>query len=348
MKRRGWRGLVKRAAFFMVAGLVSLSAGGADFMAQRRQFREEIKNKVESKLDAKGNYLAVIFKSESNKYNFKMTAEDRGRLKSHLKTYFSCSDNALLEKMLSELEGGRYIVFKEFHSDGVNLKTVFLSPKAKYWEWLTDHNGIEKMFHVYNFSVGTYAPDGDSMFVVLQTEGTFYGITQAVSVPVFFRRNFADRTYNFRIATQAEMINAVNKMPALKPTRTRPAEKFIDACRTHPYFQQKKGNEFLVTDKQILDLYDMVVTNKDARCPVKESNGRWQVFEDYPYLVVNYTLKTRVNIAALIPDSLKFMAGAVDEVAQSISDEVSVKYLPLSMKNFRDFTQEWTRAGGPK
>jgi len=25
-----------------------------------------------------------------------------------------------------------------------------------------------------------------------------------------------------------------------------------------------------------------------------------------------------------------------------------VKYLPLSMKNFRDFTQEWTKTGGPK
>lgn len=349
MERSSFTGTVKKiGALLFAALLIALAAGAADFMSQRKQFREEIKNKVETKLDAKGNYLSVIFKSEENKYNFKVAPADRARLKAHLKTYFACNDDALLEKMLNELNRGRYIVYKEYQGDGVNLKTVFLSPKAQYWQWLTDGNGIEKLFHTYNFSVGLYAPDADSMFVVLQTEGTFYGITQAVNVPEFYRRNAANRTYTFRTATQAEMIAAVARMAPLKSGRVKPEEKFIDACRAHPYFQQKKGNDFLVSDQEILELYQEVVTKKDAECPVKESNGYWQIFEDYPYLVVDFSLKSRVNIQALLPPSLKFISGSVDEVAQSISDEVSVKYIPLSMRNFRDFTQEWTKTGGPK
>jgi len=34
---------------------------------------------------------------------------------------------------------------------------------ARYWDWLIDYNGIEKMFHTYNFSVGLHRPDPDTM-----------------------------------------------------------------------------------------------------------------------------------------------------------------------------------------
>lgn len=342
---RAW----KLATIFVSAIVVLCAATSAtDFMEQRRKFREEIKNKIETRLDAKGNYLAVIFKGEENKYNFQMTANDRSRLKTHLKSYFSCQDEALLAKMLDELNRGRYIVYKEFHKDGVNLKTVFLSPKVKYWEWLTDYNGIEKMFQVYNFSVGLHKPDPDTMSVILQTEGTFFGVTQAVNLPIVFHREWDARKVSCRMPTQEEIVAHVKKMPTINPGRDKPELKFIDACRTHPYFQQlDSSGKRKVADEDILKLYKTVVVNKDKECPVKDISGGWQIQEDYPYLVVNYSLKTIVNVEALIPKSMRFISGTMDSVVQQISDEVSVKYLPLSMKNFRDLTQEWTRKGRP-
>ena len=344
-KVRVWR----VAAIFAGALLLCAVAGAPDFLEQRRQFREEIKNKIETELDAQGNYLAVIFKSEANKYNFKIAANDRARLKSHLKAYFGSRDEALLAKMLNELNRGRYIIYKEYLPDGVNLKTVFLSPRARYWEWLTDYNGIEKMFHVYNFSVGLYQPDPDSMAVILQTEGTFFGITQAVNLPIVFRRDGKTHQVWCRMPTQQEMIAQVKKMPAVKPGRDQPEQKFIDACRTHPYFKQvEAGGGFKVSDEDIRKLYRVVVTNKDQECPIKDISGGWQIYEDYPYLVVDYSLKTKVNVEALIPKAMRSLSGAAAPVVQYISDEVSVKYLPLSMKDFRDSTQEWTRTGAPQ
>jgi len=204
------------------------------------------------------------------------------------------------------------------------------------------------MFHTYNFSVGMDNLAEDKMHVILQTEGSFFGISQQVSLPVYFVRDAKKRTYSFRMSTQAEINDALSKMQPINPGRTSPEEKFIDACRTHPYFQQKKDGEYAVSDDDIRKIYLQTVKEVDEECPVKESTGHWTVQEDYPYLVVDYSLKTRVNINAFIPPSLRFLSGTIEEVAQSISDEVSVKYLPLSMKNFRDFTQEWTRTGGPK
>jgi hypothetical protein len=136
----------------------------------------------------------------------------------------------------------------------------------------------------------------------------------------------------------------MEKMRPVVPGREKPEEKFIDACRTHPYFQQKDDNgEFLSSDKELLEIYAEVVTDKDKKCAVKESRSRWRIHEDYPYLVADYSLKTTVNIDAVVPRPLRFVRGIV----QILLNEVSVKYIPLSMKNFRGYTQEWTKTGGP-
>ncbi|HUT56003.1 MAG TPA: hypothetical protein VM658_21610 [bacterium] len=332
----------------LALGFIAAAVSSADFLAQRRKFRDEIKNKVETKLDQDGNYIAVIFKGEESKYNFKVSPEDRARLKAYAGQYFSCTDGALLDKIVDQMNTGRFVVFKEFQSDGVNLKVLFLCPKAKYWDWLTDCNGIENMFHTYNFSVGLDTGDRSRMNVIIQTEGSFFGITQSVSLPVYFESDAKSRTFSFRMPSQKQIIQAVASMKPVKPGRVRPEEKFLDSCRTHPYFQQTKGNgELVVSDEDIMKLYHATVEDLQE-CPVKESTGHWTVQEDYPYLVVDYSLKTSVNVNAFIPTSMRFLSGTLEDVAQSISDEVSVKYLPLSMKNFRDFTQEWTRTGGPK
>ena len=152
MKRSGKK-FGKAGIVAVLAALILLAAvTPKQFMDERRKFRDEISNKIETKLDGEGKYFSVIFKDEQAKFNFAVTAEDRGRLKTYMKTYFACADEALLDKMVDEANRGRYIVFKEYSDDGVNLKAIFLSPQAKYWDWLIDINGIEKLFHVYNFS----------------------------------------------------------------------------------------------------------------------------------------------------------------------------------------------------
>jgi hypothetical protein len=335
----------------IVLSLVIISATGnaENFIEQRRKFRDEIKNKVEKELTDDGQYIAITFKGEENKYDFKVNPEDRERLKNHLKKRLAVSDDKLADKMVNEINKGRYVVYKEYLDDGVNLKVVFLSPKATYWKWLTNSNGIENLFHTYNFSVGLHKPDPNSMMTVLQTEGSFYGISQSVNVPLLFVKNEADRTYSCSIPSQKTMDETLKNMATLKPGREKPEEKFIDSCRTHPFFQQKNSSgENLVTDDDIMDIYNEVVIGIEDECRVRQTDASWKIHEDYPYLVVDYNLKTRINVKAFLPKSLSFLGGALEDFAQSISDEVSVKYLPLSMKNFREHTQEWTKTGGPE
>ncbi len=349
MKHAGRKTLVTRIVLVLAALLLVCASSASDgFMEQRRRFRKEIKEKIEKKIDEEGRYLSVIFEDEKNEYDFEVSKKDRARLKSYMSDYFGCNDEALLDKMVDEADKGHYIIYKDYKKDGVTLKVVFLSPQAKYWSWLTDIDSIETMFHVYNYSVGIDPGKPNSAYVVVQTEGSFFGITQKVNVPVYFEWDYDKRTMEFYMPDKADMKAAVKNMPPVKPGRTSPEEKFIDACRKHPYFQRKDGGEYVVSDDDIKDLYRETVTHMDEECPVKASDGFWRINEDYPYLVVTYSLKTRVNIDALIPRSMRFLAGQVENIAQVITDAVSVEYLPLSMKNFRDHTQKWTKTGGPE
>jgi len=339
-----WRGLAITLALVFLAA----STSSEDFLQQRRDFREKIEDKRETALDDKELYWSVTFKGEKD-YNFKMDEELRQRLVSYTSEYFNTDNQKLLGKMADKMQEGRYIIYKDYQEDGVNLKTLFLSPEAKYWEWLTDGDGIEQMFHVYNFSVGLGGPDRNTEYVIIQTEGSFWGITQQVTLPVKFIADANERTYSFHMPTQKEITDWVEKMPALKTGRTSPEEKYIDYCREHPFFQMKDDDgNYEIEDDQIIEYYETTVTDLDEECPVKEMSGHWRIQEGLPWLLVDYSLKTRVNMDAFIPRSLRFMSGALENVAQKISDEVSVKYLPLSMKNFRDHTQEWTRTGVPE
>ncbi|OGP56056.1 MAG: hypothetical protein A2V67_14025 [Deltaproteobacteria bacterium RBG_13_61_14] len=332
-------------AALVLAGVSALAATSA-FVAQRERFRQEINFKKETKLDQAGRYLSVLFDADVGKYDFQVSEPDRQRLSAYLGDFFATTDQNLLKTMVDALNTGHIIVFKEYHPDGVNLKTFFLSPKARYWEWLTDINGIENMFHVYNFSVGLGPNNPQGSYVLLQTQGTFFGITRAVTLPVFFWQDDATRTLNFRMPTQAAVTEAAQKMPALKPGRTDLDLKFMDYSRVHPFFQEKNARgEFVTSDQDIKEILHEVVLNMDEDCEVKETTGHWTIHEDYPYLVVDYSLKTRVNMAAFIPPALRFLAGTLEQAAQYISDEVSAKYLTLSMKNFRDLTQQWTAEG---
>ena len=329
----------------LLAAAVAVAATSA-FVAQREKFRQEINFKKEIKLDQAGHYLSVLFDADLGKYQFGVSQPDRDRLSAYLGNFFGTTDPNLQKQMVDELDSGHILVYKEYQPDGVNLKAFFLSPKAKYWEWLTDINGIEKMFHVYNFSVGIGPNDPQGGSVILQTQGAFFGITEAVTLPVFFWQSPSGHTLNFREPTQGEITQAVEKAPAVQPGRTAVDQKFIDYYRAHPLFQEKNASgDPAISDQEIKKMLHVIVLNKDEKCDVKESSGHWTIQDDYPYLVVDYSLKTRVNINAFIPPALRFLSGTVEKAAQLISDEVSAKYLTLSMKNFRDFTQEWSKQG---
>ena len=344
----GKSSILKMVCVALALLIISATGNADNFIEQRRSFRDEIKNKVEKELTKDGQYLSITFKGEENKYNFEVTPEDRARLKNQIKKNFAISDDKLADKMVDELNKGRYLIYKEYLDDGVNLKVVFLSPKAEYWKWLSDANGIEDLFHTYNFSVGVHPPTPESMMTILQTEGSFYGISQSVNVPLLFVKDDAQKTFTCSMPSQKEMDDAMKNMAPVKPGRVKPEEKFIDSCRLHPFFQQKDSSgKNMVTDADIMDIYNEVVIGIEDECRVKQTDSSWKIYEDYPYLVVNYNLKTRVNMQAFLPKSLGFLGGALEDFAQTISDEVGVKYVPLSMKNFRDHTQKWTKTGGP-
>jgi hypothetical protein len=332
-------------ALAVFLSLAAVSGSSNKYLEQKRGFRDEVNNKIEKELDADGKYLSVIFADEQVKYNFRITPDDRRRLQAHVREYLACADQALQEKIVAELDTGHYVLHKQYGDDGMTTKVIFLSPRAQYWQWLTDANGIEKMFHAFNFSVGLYAPDASSRYVVIQSEGSLVGITLAVNQPLVCRNNREERTYSCDVPLQTEIVSSMEKMRPVVPGREKPEEKFIDACRTHPYFQQQDDHgRFISSDQELLEMYQEVVPDKDEKCAVQESASRWRIHEDYPFLVADYSLKTRFNIDAVLPRPLRFVQGIV----QLATDAVSVKYIPLSMKNFRDYSQEWTRTGGPE
>jgi len=342
-RRKIWIG-VAGAGVLVIA--VAALAATSSFLAQREKFRQEINFKKETKLDPSGHYLSVLFDGDVNKYHFQVSQADRDRLAAYLGKFFGATDPGLLQKMVDELDSGHILVYKEYLQDGVNLKTIFLSPKVKYWEYLTDINGIEKLFHTYNFSVGFGPNDPKFTCVLLQTQGTFFGINEAVTLPECYWQDPAAHRMSFREATQDEITQIVQKAAPLKPERADLDLKFIDYCRAHPMFQEKGANgETVISDQEIKKMLHDIVLNKNEKCDVKESSGHWGIQEDYPYLVVEFTLMSRVNIDAFIPPAFRFLKSTVEKAAQMISDEVSAKYITLSMKNFRDLTQEWGKPG---
>ena len=332
----------------LAAVIVCSAVIASTFHEQRVKFREEINSKVEEPLTKNGLINSVTFKDEKA-WNFKVSPEEAAKLKPILGDYFAEKDDQLLDRMVSDMNNGRFIVYKEYNknSDGVNLKCAFLSPKVPYWKALSDIGGIEKLFYVYNFSIvlGNKSPTETTVF--LQTEGKYLGFGKSVTLPEYFRADEPNKTLYFRIATQAEAVDAANKLPVLKTGRTSLQDRFVDLCRTDPWYQEKDASgNYVIPDKDILELLDKDIVHKDAKCDVYASDGRWKVQEDISgsYLLVTYSLKTQVNIQAFIPPSIPFLGPMFKKVAQQVSDEVSAKYMPLSMKNFRDHTVEWTQS----
>jgi hypothetical protein len=329
----------------LCAGLIISSLGiirAETFQQQRNRFRDEIKYKTEEQLDKDGLYIAVMFDKDVGRWDFQVSDEEAERIKKHLQEYFSLSDQALLAEMVRRMNSGAIIVYKEYlpNADGVNLKTTFLSPKVHYWEMLTDINGIENLFHVYNFSVAFGKKTPVDTYVLLQTQGTFLGFTKAVTLPLIFHADHSRRTLGWSMPPEKDLVQAVNELPVLTPGRESLGNRFIDTCRTHPMFQEKDpGGNYVISDEQIMRWLSDNIIHKDSECDVKDCYGQWKAYEEFDqYNLICYSLLTVVNIAAFIPPDIPAISRLVKKFAQMVSDEVSARYLPLSMKNYRDHT----------
>ena len=337
MNKKVW---VLFGSLTLLSGLVLAGT----FRDQRNKFREEINNKIEEPLGSSGLYSSVTFKNEKA-WDFGVSPAEADQIKSELKSYFKLDDDSLLKQMVADLNRGRFIVYKEFskESDGVNLKCVFLSPRVPYWKHLTDINGIENLFYVYNFSVAFGDKSPSETYVMLQTQGKFMGFTKAVTLPVLFNADYPNRVLSWKMPSQAALNEWIKNLPGKGAAE----ERFIALARTHQWFSEKDASgNYVVGDDEIKKLFDDDVIHKDKKCDVYECEGRWKIDETLSdnYYLVTYSLRSVVNIQAFIPPNIPLLGSMFKKVAQQVSDEVSVKYLPLSMKNFRDHTVAWSKS----
>ncbi|MCX5868930.1 MAG: hypothetical protein NT009_15870 [Proteobacteria bacterium] len=319
-----------------LAGL-ALAGGKKSFREGREEFRKKIETKQEKPIEGTKEAAAVYFPEDAGKFNFTVNPGETGKLKGLIQNYFQVKDDQVLSQAVSHLGKGAIVIGKRYSQvkDGVVLKAIFLMPPYPYWERLANVDGIEDTFAVYNTSVDFYA-EGVTHFCYLQIEGTFFGITSAIDLPVLFTPYPKTREFSFHMPTQAELDRAAKNLKPVNPGRTQPLEIFTDLVRRHPLFsEQDKKGRFRVSDKNILKIHRNVFNLNE--CQVKVTEGTWKIFEDYSgFYVVEYLLRSVVNVDAFVP-KIPLIRGAVEKVAQSISDEVSVKYFPLSMKNLRDW-----------
>jgi hypothetical protein len=327
------------AGMTLVLFLAGLALAGEkkSYREGREEFRKKIETKQEKPIEGTKEALAVYFPEDAGKFNFPVKPEETGRLKGLIQDYFQVQGDQVLTQAVSHLEKGAIVIGKRYSQakDGVVMKAIFLMPSYHYWERLTNVDGIEDTFAVYNTSVDFYA-EGVTHFCHLQIEGTFFGITSAIDLPVLFAAFPKTREFSFHMPTQAELDRAAKNMKPVSPGRALSQEIFIDLARKHPLFsEQDKKGKFRVSDKNMLKIYRNVFDLNE--CQVKVTEGGWKIFEDFSgFYVVEYLLRSVVNVDAFVPH-IPLVRGAVEKVAQSISDEVSVKYFPLSMKNLRDW-----------
>lgn len=317
---------------------LALAEEKAGFLEQRKEFRKKIDTKEEFPVEGAKDISAIYFPEDKAAFVFDLLSEDLDGLKKVLGEYYEQEEDAVLERFLPHLREGGILIGKEYSEkrDAVLIKAVFLMPPYPYWERLTDVDGIENTFAVYNTSVEFFT-GGNGHYCYLQTEGTFFKVTRSVNVPVVYFLDPAKREMNYRMPDQEELNRAAEGMKPVSPDRNGPEEKFIDHCRRHPLFSEKdpKGN-YQVRDKEIRKIQRQVFDLEE--CEVKITEGGWKVHEGFQgeYYLVEFTLKSKVNIEAFVP-KIPLVRNLVEKFAQTVSDEVSVKYLPLSMKNLRDW-----------
>lgn len=287
----------------------------------------------------------AAFKSEKGKFNFEVDEAERQRLHPLMAKFYENDDAKLLDRMVDAMTAGKIAVYETNHEtedgdQGVLYKAAFLMPPVAVIPYLRDKNLLDVIFDVYVSAV-SFLDQGNTSFVLLQPEGTMMGFTSTAIVPVMFINPPGDDRIRFRRASQQDIKTAIAVSPVVIPGRAKPEEKFIDHMRSDWPYNVKDPDDpssYEVEDEDLVDLLKDTLYDIDEECPVKQIGGGWDFyfdgFDDFVY--VEYTLSSAVNVDALFPGipGLQFI---VKKIAQSVSDEAALKYLPVSMKNIRDF-----------
>ena len=91
----------------------------------------------------------------------------------------------------------------------------------------------------------------------------------------------------------------------------------------------------MVSDAQILKVLS-VLTDTAGKCELKDTHAYYKVHEGFAgFHVVEYSITSMANINALFPN-IPLLRSIVENIAQSVADQVSWKHFSLSMKNLRD------------
>jgi hypothetical protein len=317
-------------------------ASESEFIKQRRAFREEIENKQETPLFGTEKYYAVTFPGDAERWRFEINDLEREELKKLLGSYFEMDDLQKVEQMITLMQDGLFLVYKdeEYKGELLLFKTAFLiPPNPSYWPVLTDIDGIEKYFHVYNTSVALGENHVGQTYAFLQTEGSLYGFRHAINViilynevegPQFKRLEFKSPS----VSEKEALMQILSKKGDASADQT-----IIHLFRKHPLFkEQDQKGEFMITDEDILEMFKNAARVLPSSGDRIAHPGCWEVREDFQkFYYVTFTIPTEADLAQVGIEVPQWIGGLVQRVVHAVACEVSAKYLPLSMKNFRDF-----------
>jgi len=332
---------VLRSVPFIISLFLVQFQADAGFHESRTAFRQEIEKKKSFSIGGMENIKAILYDSDKGRFSFSVSQEEKSALIARLKDIFKVKEERYLEKMVAGLREGKIIVAREYRKGsakftGAQMRTCLLIPPVPCFNRIATIERAEQTFAVYNASISFDDENDNTDIGFFQPEGKFFGFTKAVNVPMKIMRKPDERIANYIMPTQEEMNTALAGIKPLSAQRTGLAEIFIDTARTHPYFEERnEDGSYRIDDEQILKILK-ILSNMPELAEVKDTQARWTVYEEFQnFYLVEYYLSSLVNIDAVFPD-IPFLKSIAGNIAQAVSDEVSWKYLSLSMKNLRD------------
>lgn len=335
MKRLG-------ASVIILILLVPSARADSAYHRMRKAFRQEIDKKKVFPIGDLKNIKAILYDSDIGRFSFAISPVERENLMGLVRGFFGIPEGKNLDRIIDGLAEGKIIVEKEFRKAGTAFKgarmhTCFLIPPVPYYNRIDSINRAEQTFSVYNVTA-SFTEEGAHPAVIgfYQPEGTFFGVTRAVNVPMKAIRKPEKQAVYFSMPTQEEIDRGLAAMTPMSPDRTGLEERFIDTVRQHPFFAEKNSDSrYVVSDEQILKILS-ILTDAGHKCQIKDTEAYFKVYEGFAgFHVVEYFLTSMANINALFPN-IPLLRSIVENIAQAVSDEVSWKYFSLSMKNLRD------------
>ena len=326
---------------FTLISSKSFSADQEGFRHRRQRLRKQINNSRETNIRGVKGLSTVLFYEDKGRFRFSATACEEKRLLEQLKKHLEIENAGVLQRTIERMQEGQILIYRSYSSkqNQATFKAAFLAPPLPYHDYILNLHGIEDVFHAYNACVVLESKvEATGNVVYMQTEGSMFGVTRQINFPLLFALNKEIKSHSVVEPHQEVVIGAIEDLPPRSPDRDSIQEKFIDYCRLRPYFAEKKENgAYAVSDEEILTILDEIALNKEQECEMRFIQGEFRVHYLYEHFVlVTYFFYSEINLEKLLPDIpiVKTLGG---RIIRMLADEASGKYIPLSMKNLRDF-----------